>query len=50
MKCQATKIAKEIKLKGVWRKLEAKKMFPETNIHKMSKTGFHVKYRTTGTG
>ena len=45
VKCQAAKIVKEIKFKGVWGKLEAKKLFPDTNIHKMSKTdsGFHVK-------
>ena len=32
------KIVKEIKYEGGWGELEAKKMFPETTIHKIFET------------
>ena len=40
-----TKIVKEIRVEGVWGKLKAKKMFPDTSIHKIFETNFsfHVK-------
>ena len=42
---RVTKIVKAIKFEGVWDELEAKKMFPETFIHKIFETSFsfHVK-------
>ena len=42
---RVTKVVKEIKSEGVWREIEAKKIFPETIIHKIfeTKSSFHVK-------
>ena len=42
---RVTEIAKEIKFKGVWGKLEPKKRFPEPTSHKIFETisSFHVK-------
>ena len=51
MKClQVTKNVKEFKFEGVSGELEAKTMFLETIIHKISETdsSFHAKQRTTG--
>ena len=43
---RVTKIVKEIKFEGVWGELKAKKLFPETIIHKIFETNssFHVNY------
>ena len=46
MKClRVAKIVKEIKFEGISGELEAKKMFLDTVIHKISETdsSFHVK-------
>ena len=42
---RVTIIFKEITFQGVWGELEAKKLFPETIIHKIFKTNssFHEK-------
>ena len=42
---RVTKIVKEIKSEMVWGKLEAKKMLPETTIHKIFETNssFYLK-------
>ena len=47
---RGTKIVKLIKFAGVWDKLEAKKLFPRTMVHRVFETNssFHVKGRTTG--
>ena len=45
-----TKVCKEIKFEGVWAKLEAKKLFSKTIIHKIFETNssLHAEWRITG--
>ena len=47
---RVTKITIEVKFKKVWGKLEAKKLFSETHIHRIFETtsSFHVKSWATG--